>query len=240
MQLIFNDLPELHAMINAMGFVHCTDLKRIAAIVDANPQTFVSGTPGPTTLPPPEVLRALVAEMDKADGVVQQTDAPAVVQNVLTHISVQEHGDTPDTVIGTEPTKRKRRTKAEIEAEKAAAEAAAKAADGVAVVTDSGTPFDASKVDPLDNLKPEPEPASATDQVAAKVEIMNMVGMFPGDDKLAHLNEGRAFIEAHGFPTYNETLQLADVPANIAAHTPEQVSRHRAAMAWLAAAKTKG
>jgi hypothetical protein len=121
--------------------------------------------------------------------------------------------------------KRKRRMKAEI----AAPEAAAKNGE------------EPPTADPLDNLKSEPEPPQddgPTDEppiTDTPAELVALAGTIDGADKLAHMNEGRDFISKHGFPKYNETFALADVPANIAAHTPEQAALHRAAMQWLAA-----
>jgi hypothetical protein len=134
-----------------------------------------------------------------------------------------------------EPTKRKRRTKAEIEADKAAQELSA-----TVVAAEAPAAVVAAQASPLDNLQPETAVHHTGHNDQARAEITEMAGLFDGTDKLAHLNEGRQFIEKHGFPIYNETLQLADVPANIASHTPEQVSRHRAAMAWKAAQKAGG
>jgi len=142
-------------------------------------------------------------------------------------------------------TRRKRRTKAEVEADKAAQDAAAGlqpvlSATTAAAEIAQAVQHSASQANPLDNLKSEPSDAPDGDAWAwAREKMIEQAALFDGNDKLAHLNEGRSFIEAHGFPSYNDTLQLADVPANIANHTPEQVSRHRSAMAWMAANKTK-
>ena len=119
--------------------------------------------------------------------------------------------------------KRKRRTKAEI----AADEAAAKAVLQAEAERESGVVFN----NPLDNLKPEPEPNGLT----PSPEIVALAATIDGTDKMAHMNEGRDFIAKHGFPKYNETFALADVSTNIAAHTPEQAAMHRAAMQWLIA-----
>ena len=136
-----------------------------------------------------------------------------------------------------EPTKRKRRTKAEIEADKAA-----QASENTLVAAEAPAAVVAPHASPLDNLQSEVDTAMSNIAilVGASVEIPEMARLFDGTDKLAHLNEGRQFIEKYGFPTYGETLQLADVSANIASLTPEQVSRHRAAMVWKAAQKAGG
>lgn len=139
------------------------------------------------------------------------------------------------------PVRRKRRTKADIEAEKAAQDQGA-----TVVATEAPVVATAPQATPLDNLKSESETpvvhhTSHNDQTRA--EIATMAALYDGtspDAKLAHLSEGRDFIAKHGFLTYNETMTLADVPPNISTHTPEQASLHRAAMAWKAAQLAKG
>jgi hypothetical protein len=123
-----------------------------------------------------------------------------------------QHGTEPDAP------KRKRRTKAEMEAARA-------------------EPKAAPATNPLDNLKPEAPVVEAADTDDVKAAIADMAGLYDGSDALAQLDEGRKFIAAHGFPAYNETMHVVGVPSNIAAHTPEQRSLHRAAMAFMAARK---
>ena len=138
-------------------------------------------------------------------------------------------GEAPDTLADVQRApKRKRRTKAEI----AADEAAAKAVQEVpgATVIEGAAPA----------LTPDPylagiELPGATVTTGLNPEIAALAATIDGADKMAHMNEGRDFIAKHGFPKYNETFALADVPANIAAHTPEQAALHRAAMQWLIA-----
>lgn len=159
-----------------------------------------------------------------AEGAVIPTGEPQDAQEPASAGA----GEPPSTDPAPEPApKRKRRTKAEI----AADEAAAKAGN------------EPPTADPLDNLKSEPDaPAPQEDGPTDEppitdtpAELVALAGTIDGADKLAHMNEGRDFISKHGFPKYNETFALADVPANIAAHTPEQAALHRAAMQWLAA-----
>ena len=207
MQLIFNNLDELNDMLKAMGYVRR--------------DTIAELTCGEITLRGSEQF-----EKDLTDSGQFDRAAETALRDVdnLPDDGVPEpatSGHTP------EPAKRKRRTKAEIEAEKAAQSAAA-----IVVATETGDEPSVPQTSPLDNLKAEPAVASNGGQ--ARAEIAEMAALFDGADRLAHINEGRDFIAKHGFPTYHETMQLADVPANIAGHTPEQVSRHRAAMAWKA------
>lgn len=213
MQLTFNSLDELRDMIAAMGYVKPSDVTETVQI-DI----------------PADTIKRLIER--SPDGVADSwSDATGERLDELASIPPRPAERDNGSVGGTDTIKRKRRTKAEIEADKAA-EAAANAAPPAVPTPPS----------PLDNLKPESESALADENAWAwaRPKIEEQAALFDGNDKLAHLNEGRQFIEAHGFPSYNDTLQLADVPPNIAGHTPEQVSRHRAAMAWLAAHKTKG
>ena len=216
MQLTFETMDELREMIAAMGYVKHLEMQTSAATH--------------TSITPAEMRQSAVKRYGE-----ERVAAAERGEVLLSDAEPEEsEAECAAAMAGTtdvhQPTKRKRRTKAEIEADKAAqtlAEAGLQA--GVPAVAE------APKANPLDNLKPEPPVSSNGDPSHA--EIAEMAGLFDGNDKLAHLNEGRAFIEKYTFPVYNETLTLADVPANIAAHTPEQVSRHRAAMAWLAAQK---
>jgi hypothetical protein len=218
MQLTFDSIYELELMIRAMGYVRR--------------DTAAELTCGDITLRGSEQF---VKDLTEAGSV-----------STLDHVSLQETGDGPDTVVidrvkrtappaaeEVEQPKRKRRTKAEMEAEETA--------QTVGATTVGGSEPEAvqpPQVNPLDNLKPEA--AAAETNSSAHAEIAAMVDLFDGTDTLTHINEGRDFIAKHGFMSYNETMTLADVPANITTHTPEQASRHRAAMAWKAAQLAKG
>jgi hypothetical protein len=156
-----------------------------------------------------------------AEGAVIPTGEPQDAQEPASAGA----GEPPSPDPAPEPApKRKRRTKAEIAADEAAAEAGNEpgATDATGDEPDAPAPQEDGPTD---------EPP-ITDTPA---ELVALAGTIDGADKLAHMNEGRDFISKHGFPKYNETFALADVPANIAAHTPEQAALHRAAMQWLAA-----
>lgn len=133
--------------------------------------------------------------------------------------------------------KRKRRTKAEIAADEAAAKAAQEVDEEIPT-DEFGQPLghvgavDAVEPTPPSLVNHDPDAAIA---VGVNPEIEALAATIDGADKMAHMNEGRDFIAKHGFPKYNETFALADVPQNIAAHTPEQAALHRAAMQWLPA-----
>ena len=193
MQLTFESLNELNAMIAELGYVHCMDLARIRQIAAQHAPAYLAEG------------AAIEVKVDTA------SDLP----------NVQE----PDADLATEaaeaagPAKRKRRTKAEMEAARAEPATEPPAAD------------------PLDNLKSEAPVVEAADTDDVKAAIADMAGLYDGTDFLAHMEEGRKFIAAHGFPAYNETMRIAGVPSNIADHAPEQRSLHRATMAYMAARK---
>lgn len=226
MQLIFNSLAELDAMIHAMGYAK-RDTVNVDIRVDAK-----------------ELIEAAEQAADRIAEHAEKNStegAPPAEESAIVTVASYgpQHGTEPEA-----PTKRKRRTKAEIEADKAAQVAAG--VESPAGLPNHGLAVDGSmsqrevgQPNPLDNLKSEADAKvqAVTDNVDALQAITEMAGLYDGSDELAHLNEGREFIAKHGFPTYNETLALAGVPANIAAHTPEQVARHRAAMAYTASKK---
>lgn len=198
MQLTFENMDELREMIAAMGYVKDTQIGTISVRLDGN-----------------EFAKNVESAMHEAltrtePSPIEKNEAECAAATAGSYAEIEA------------PTKRKRRTKAEIEADKAAQTAA---------TVETLPNVEAPKADPLAILQSEaPAPVYNGD---AHQAITETAGLFDGNDKLAHLNEGREFISKHGFALYNESQRLADVPPNIAAHTPEQVSRHRAAMAWL-------
>lgn len=235
MQLTFESLGELHAMIAEMGYVRQKD---VATVVVGDVSITGSLTNIQELAGSVQPVAATGEQLDELAAIPPRTEA-AEPANVQIDAAGVVHR------VAAEPVKRKRRTKAEIEAEKAGVaaldaqddrEIGAVTAQGNAAGSTAGTTSSAP-ADPLANLQPQP----GGDIDAARAEIAAQAPLFAGegsDAKLAHLNEGRAFIEKHGFPAYNETLALANVPANIAGHTAEQVSMHRSAMAWANARKT--
>ena len=193
MQLTFESLNELNAMIAELGYVHCMDLTAIRRIAAQHAPAYLAEG------------AAIEVKVDTASDLpdVQELDADLATE------AAEAAG----------PAKRKRRTKAEMEAARAEPEAAAPTAN------------------PLDNLKPETSVEVAAEAHDALAAITEMAGLYDGTDFLAHMEEGRKFIAAHGFPAYNETMRIAGVPSNIADHAPEQRSLHRAVMAFMAARK---
>jgi len=224
--LTFDNLGELHEFV-------CDYALRELAVTNINTDTRLVPDTRPVTAEGAIILKdgedVSEAEYTAAMEAIRGDEGPQEAASAATGEPISTAP-----VVEAAP-KRKRRTKAEIEAERLAAEAPVLNAgaiidkgDGTAVFAD-GKGGEISGASPLDNLKAEP----AAGEVSP--EIVALAGTLDGADKLAHMNEGREFIAKHGFPKYNETFALADVPANIAAHTPEQAALHRAAMQWLAA-----
>jgi len=205
MQLTFESLNELNAMIAELGYVHCMDLARIRQIAAQHAPAYL--TEGATV----EVKADKFVSPMLVDAGPVSTIESAPARTVAEY--GPQHGTEPDAP------KRKRRTKAEMEAARAEPATEPPAAD------------------PLDNLKSEAPVVEAADTDDVKAAIADMAGLYDGTDFLAHMEEGRKFIAAHGFPAYNETMRIAGVPSNIADHAPEQRSLHRAVMAFMAARK---
>ena len=203
MQLTFESLNELNEMIAELGYVHCMDLARIRQIAAQHAPAYLAEG------------AAIEVKADTASDLpnVQELDAGPATE------AAEAAGPATEAAEAAGPAKRKRRTKAEMEAARAEPETIAPAAN------------------PLDNLKSEVSAFEVADTDDMKAAITEMAGLYDGSDALAQLDEGRKFIASHGFPAYNETMHVVGVPSNIAAHTPEQRSLHRAAMAYMAARK---
>jgi len=212
MLLKFESLHELEDFVFMAGYIHRSKLEEYGYVYARESERVISGE----KLEP----NARCVGGDNQDD--PRVPPLPIVQS--------DEGDEPDPEVQRTPARRKRRTKAEIEAEKAAV-AEGNGSDGDRPSSAGADPFAVTAEAGATTTAPaDPVPTAADDR---KAQIAAMANLYDGTDKLAHLNEGRAFIEKHGFPAYNETLALAGVPSNIAGHTPEQVSLHRAAMALL-------
>lgn len=179
------------------------------------------------TAPAPEqvamsanVPSELRTEIDKAPGV-------AAV------IAAQEEAEKPT---------RKRRTKAEIEAERAAevpvgasvpdvtVAPAETAAEQVAEPAPQGNPFAAAPA--MQAILDAPNQGAAT--LAAMAALNAPVVELKPIESIDHLRACQAFIQKHGMTKYNESFGGALSP-NIAAYTPEQRSEHVAKLEALGA-----
>lgn len=143
------------------------------------------------------------------------------------------------------PATRKRRTKAEIEAENSAkagqtaaqpqltaqeaiAQALASAAAGNAPGALAAEPVQAA------NIPDVPEALSPTDPKLLPHEFIQQRAAELGEmQAIEHLNAARNFIAKHGMPKYNESFQLCGLHANVMQFTPAECAMHAAALEWL-------
>lgn len=145
--------------------------------------------------------------------------------------------DTADT---DKPVRRRRRTKAEIEAQEGTStveEAVIEAIDVSVEVPAVATVPEAPEVQvqvieaPLAHkvdLNTDHGRELALAQIAVIAE-----GSYKNITVIDHLNMGRNFIAAHGIQKYNEAFTLVDVPQNVMSFTQEQRTHHAAALAFL-------
>lgn len=129
-----------------------------------------------------------------------------------------------------EPAKRKRRTKAEIEADEKAAADAAKAQEPGAVATE--TPADASTAPAGANPFAVAETAAETPATPAAEPDAAEAIVTP----FQHLTRAREFIAKHGMPKYNESFAKAGLDANVMGYSAEQRALHMDALAALESA----
>ena len=130
-----------------------------------------------------------------------------------------------------EPAKRKRRTKAEIEAdETAAAEAAAaelaKAQQTGQVQPESGTtsPTGANPFDQPSTLQDVGAEGQAATDASSESDVVT---------PFQHLTRAREFIAKHGMPKYNESFAKAGLDANVMGYTAYQRGVHMSALGEL-------
>lgn len=199
-------------------------------------QRGVSGSAGATTS---------MGQVTIAAGGVSGTAGQAFFDTPLTPVS---HEGPSSISVGTsgasegtpaEPAKRKRRTKAEIEADEAeaaitraaeAARASGEASLEAARATlrdkapESSNPFDVQHT-AAGMPPPDADPSPATEE-----PVDTTVTPFK------HLTRAREFIAKHGMPKYNESFAKAGLDANVMAYTAEQRALHLEALAALEAA----
>lgn len=133
----------------------------------------------------------------------------------------------------TEPAKRKRRTKAEIEAD------AAKAQEGTPDGPNAGeAALEAARATLRD--KEQPAGANPFEQVAAAEPESAPAGHIDGGETqdavvtpFQHLTRAREFIGKHGMPKYNESFAKAGLDSNVMAYTAEQRALHLDALTAL-------
>lgn len=117
---------------------------------------------------------------------------------------------------------RKRRTKAELEADKLASIAADKAAAEKLATEPAGAAGEPTG-EP-DNLPPAEKSDDPVAYIAAALALVPEVA------QVDHLVKARAFIAKHGMAKYTETQALAGLAANVMAYTKADCAAHVAAM----------
>jgi len=140
-----------------------------------------------------------------------------------------------------EPTKRKRRTKAEIEADEKAAERAAAEAEARHVDIARVAHADGSVTTTSVGLPPDVNPSGVTGAPAGANPFEQPAATAAADTPAAddgetvvtpfqHLTRAREFIAKHGMPKYNETFTKAELDANVMGYSAYQRALHMSAM----------
>lgn len=136
--------------------------------------------------------------------------------------------DDPKAAYSPEPAKRKRRTKAEIEAA-AAAEARPEEAAALAAAAAAGGEAPPAGTNPFEQAATV-SPAPASEATVAEDADEAVVTPFQ------HLTLARAFIAKHGMPKYNESFTKAGLDPNVMAYTAYQRALHLEALTALESA----
>lgn len=151
----------------------------------------------------------------------------------------------PEMASAPAPAARKRRTKAEIEAEntakagQAAAQPQLTAQEAIAQALASAAAGNAPGALTAESVQaatiPDmPEALSPTDPKLLPHEFIQQRAAEIGElAAIEHLNAARNFIAKHGMPKYNESFQLCGLHANVMAFAPAECATHAAALEWL-------
>lgn len=142
-----------------------------------------------------------------------------------------------------EPAKRKRRTKAEMEAAKAAEAGAPETtevtpAGTVAQVApeNKGNPF-AQQTLPegaeATGAPPKSEPAAAADKGDYAEFLAARLAERPTMEQIEHMKYARNFIGKFDLTTYNTAFEMAGLSPNVMGYTPEDCARHAATLDYL-------
>lgn len=136
-----------------------------------------------------------------------------------------------------EPPKAKRRTKAQIEADKLAAETA-QTAGGENAPKGGDSPFDTTQ-QPLSTehasvnttqTQAADTAAQPVDDTDVKLYIADRVGALGAISPVAHLGVARHFISVHSMAPYIRSMQLIDGPGEVAMYNDNHRAQHLAAM----------
>lgn len=211
MNLSFDSIADLNEFLHWADKYRAVDLTAnrtrdlIGPAVDDGPLPTIDASAG---MPPPVTGDPSGAALSPADPGAADRMAP-VLAAALSALQP------------TEPAKRKRRTKAEIEAdEKAVADAAG--AD-LKAATEQFAPAQVA------NAGPNPFEQAATapaGEPAAGAEGGESDVVTP----FQHLTRAREFIAKHGMPKYNESFAKAGLDANVMGYTAYQRGVHMAAL----------
>lgn len=222
MKLEFDSVEDLDIFLN------WADLYRAAGTQEPEAPQRTAVTPG-------ERLTFTVGAGGGTSGVA--FDTPPNVPHVSLDDKAPEGAgrdegkEAPEAGKVAEPAKRKRRTKAEIDADDAAATDAL--AKETALAKAQETAADAAQ--PAAEGAKQPEGTNPFAQVAA-------AGTAPAEAQdsdpveptivtpFQHITRGREFIGKHGLPKYNETFVRAELDANVMAYSAEQRAKHMAVM----------
>ncbi len=211
MNLSFNNLDELQEFLD-------WSLRYGAAwaATQRGPRAPAPDTPLPTIDP------SALPETGAAGGVAFDTPPGAPLQGAM-------DDKAPEAPAANEPTKRKRRTKAEIEADETAAALKAKAENDAKIEQDP-----ASVTTSPAGANPFEQAVTITGQTDAQVEESALTSEPDADATVVtpfqHITRARAFIAKHQIAKYNETFAKAGLDPNVMAYTAEQRAAHMAAM----------
>lgn len=211
MNLSFNNLSELDEFLQ-----WATNYGASQTLV-LKLDTSAPDTPLPTIDP------SALPEAGAAGGVAFDTPPGRVNR------SGDSAGEPTEAPATNEPTKRKRRTKAEIEADETAAALKAKAENDAKVEQDP-----ASVTTSPTGANPFEQAVTITGQTDVQVEESALTGEPDADATVVtpfqHITRARAFIAKHQIAKYNETFAKAGTDPNVMAYTAEQRAAHMAAM----------
>jgi len=151
---------------------------------------------------------------------------------------IEQHSENVETQ---EPARRKRRTKAEMEAARAGetttelvATGSMDAAADIAAATPVDNPF-AIAATATQVILDAPAQSSSMLAGTAVMQAADKATAAPsGIESIEHLRACQSFIQTHGMTKYNESFRDG-LSANIAAYTPEQRAQHVAILEQLAA-----
>jgi hypothetical protein len=243
MHISFDSLREMVEFVEYFGFQRGPDLRAHHVAIELPPE-------------PETPVGALLEGGDDADD----ADEPVTIieDEQIAGFAI------PPAPTGEKPT-RKRRTKAEIEADKAAALAAAANTpiDGAQPAGEAqnepqahaappvdANPFAAGAINIAQTVQSAMQAAQpggtlggiAAQQGVAITEKTDPVVWIPQRgaaigqvDALAHMNQCRAFIAANGQQRYQKSFPLAGLTPNVMSYKPEQCALHVAALEWLTA-----